>query len=54
MSEVINNFIESRSTEADKEVDAVNAPPHSIEAEQSILGGLLISGDNAYSWDDVG
>jgi replicative DNA helicase len=32
-------------------VDALRTPPHSIEAEQSVLGGLLI--DNR-SWDRVG
>ncbi|HEY5790112.1 MAG TPA: replicative DNA helicase [Gammaproteobacteria bacterium] len=31
-------------------VDALKVPPHSIEAEQSVLGGLLL--DNA-SWDRV-
>jgi len=35
----------------DRETAALKVPPHSIEAEQSILGGLLL--DNA-SWDTVG
>jgi replicative DNA helicase len=26
----------------DKQISALKVPPHSIEAEQSILGGLLI------------
>lgn len=37
----------------DREVESVSAPPHSIEAEQSILGGLLISGRNGNAWDEV-
>ncbi|RLA33289.1 MAG: hypothetical protein DRR03_07840, partial [Gammaproteobacteria bacterium] len=34
----------------DASLDALKVPPHSIEAEQSVLGGLLL--DNA-SWDEV-
>ncbi len=30
--------------------DALKVPPHSVEAEQSVLGGLMIDND---SWDDV-
>ncbi len=37
----------------DSEVAQVTAPPHSIKAEQSILGGLLISGTNGNAWDEV-
>ena len=36
---------------ADGQVESLRLPPHSIEAEQSVLGGLLLS--NA-SWDRVG
>jgi len=36
---------------SDKETDALKVPPHSIEAEQSVLGGLMI--DNS-TWDQVG
>ncbi|NCF11417.1 MAG: replicative DNA helicase, partial [Gammaproteobacteria bacterium] len=32
----------------DPSLDALKVPPHSIEAEQSVLGGLLL--DNS-SWD---
>ncbi|WP_310452574.1 replicative DNA helicase [Sulfuritalea sp.] len=35
----------------DSEVAALKLPPHSIEAEQSLIGGLLI--DNA-AWDRIG
>jgi replicative DNA helicase len=35
---------------ADREVQNVRTPPHSLEAEQSVLGGLLL--DNA-AWDRV-
>ncbi|MCF8177962.1 MAG: replicative DNA helicase [Sulfuritalea sp.] len=35
----------------DSQVAALKLPPHSIEAEQSLIGGLLI--DNA-SWDRIG
>ncbi|CAH0524580.1 replicative DNA helicase [Vibrio hippocampi] len=34
----------------DAQVDAIKVPPHSLEAEQSVLGGLLL--DNA-RWDTV-
>lgn len=34
----------------DTQVDAIKVPPHSLEAEQSVLGGLLL--DNA-RWDTV-
>lgn len=34
----------------DAQVDAIRTPPHSIEAEQSVLGGLLL--DNA-AWDRI-
>ncbi|HRE13080.1 MAG TPA: replicative DNA helicase [Usitatibacteraceae bacterium] len=36
---------------SDGQVESLRLPPHSIEAEQSVLGGLLLS--NA-SWDRVG
>ena len=39
------------SRPADGQVESLRLPPHSIEAEQSVLGGLLLS--NA-SWDRVG
>ncbi len=38
------------NTRPDPQVDALRVPPHSIEAEQSVLGGLLL--DNA-AWDRI-
>src|SRR5258706_4824825 len=35
----------------DDEVERLRIPPHSIEAEQSVLGGLLL--DNS-AWDKAG
>ena len=34
----------------DPQLDALKVPPHSIEAEQSVIGGLLL--DNA-AWDRI-
>lgn len=38
------------SSNKDKQVAAVKMPPHSIEAEQSVLGGLMLDND---AWDRV-
>ena len=38
------------NTPADKQLEYLRVPPHSIEAEQSVLGGLLL--DNA-AWDRI-
>jgi replicative DNA helicase len=38
------------NTRTDPQLDALRIPPHSIEAEQSVLGGLLL--DNA-AWDRI-
>jgi replicative DNA helicase len=37
--------------DGDAQVEALKIPPHSIEAEQAVLGGLLL--DNA-AWDKIG
>ena len=37
-------------TPVDPQIDALRLPPHSLEAEQSVLGGLLL--DNS-AWDRV-
>ncbi|MFA5521890.1 MAG: replicative DNA helicase [Castellaniella sp.] len=37
-------------TESDPQLDYLRVPPHSVEAEQSVLGGLLL--DNA-AWDRI-
>ena len=34
----------------DFQVDGLKVPPHSIEAEQSVLGGLMLDNER---WDDV-
>jgi len=36
---------------SDQAVDAIKLPPHSVEAEQAVLGGLLL--DNS-AWDKIG
>ncbi|HVK94099.1 MAG TPA: replicative DNA helicase [Noviherbaspirillum sp.] len=49
----MNNRADYRSERAgrpDPQLDALRVPPHSIEAEQSVLGGLLL--DNA-AWDRI-
>ncbi|MCH9639321.1 MAG: replicative DNA helicase [Betaproteobacteria bacterium] len=40
----------SISIELDQQVDSFKTPPHSIETEQSVLGGLML--DN-HSWDKI-
>ena len=42
---------DSSSTRPDDEVSKLRIPPHSVEAEQSVLGGLLL--DNS-AWDRAG
>ena len=34
----------------DERADGLRVPPHSIEAEQAVLGGLMLSGE---AWDKV-
>ncbi|HVF64247.1 MAG TPA: replicative DNA helicase [Casimicrobiaceae bacterium] len=41
------------SVDRDPQVDALKLPPHSIEAEQSVLGGLLLDNDAADRIGDV-
>ena len=38
------------NSRADPQIDSLRVPPHSIESEQSVLGGLLL--DNA-AWDRI-
>ena len=38
------------NTPADPQLEYLHVPPHSIEAEQSVLGGLLL--DNS-AWDRI-
>lgn len=39
-----------KSKPRDLQVDSLKLPPHSIEAEQSVLGGLMLDAD---AWDKV-
>ncbi|OLQ85086.1 replicative DNA helicase [Vibrio ponticus] len=39
-----------RRNKTDAQVDAIKAPPHSLEAEQSVIGGLLLDNER---WDTV-
>ncbi len=50
MSAVLSTFDDSRYT-PDKQIAQLRIPPHSIEGESSVLGGLLL--DNG-AWDRVG
>ena len=51
MSTVFNLPLQSGADPRDDEVARLRIPPHSIEAEQSVIGGLLI--DNS-AWDRAG
>lgn len=44
------NFKKKSPAERDKQVDQLRVPPHSLEAEQSVLGGLLLDNE---MWDRV-
>jgi replicative DNA helicase len=50
MSAVFSNF-ENTLPETDRQVAQLRIPPHSLEAESSVLGGLLL--DNS-AWDRIG
>jgi replicative DNA helicase len=41
----------SRAVPGDAQIESLRLPPHSVEAEQAVLGGLLLSNP---SWDRVG
>ena len=43
-------FATQRVGVADTQVELIKLPPHSVEAEQSVLGGLLL--DNT-AWDKI-
>ncbi|WP_370636004.1 replicative DNA helicase [Paralcaligenes sp. KSB-10] len=43
-------MLDSKTTGGDPQLDYLRVPPHSVEAEQSVLGGLLL--DNA-AWDRI-
>jgi replicative DNA helicase len=41
----------SRSVPGDAQIESLRLPPHSVEAEQAVLGGLLLSNS---SWERIG
>ncbi len=43
-------FAKVKPFKRDKQVDELKVPPHSLEAEQSVLGGLLLDNE---AWDRV-
>jgi len=44
------NKQQTDARERDPQVAGLKVPPHSIEAEQSVLGGLMLDNER---WDDV-
>ncbi len=44
------NFKKNFQSKGDKQLEQLRVPPHSLEAEQSVLGGLLLDND---TWDNV-
>ncbi|HQN14693.1 MAG TPA: DnaB-like helicase N-terminal domain-containing protein, partial [Quisquiliibacterium sp.] len=42
MSAILASNAEPGAPQGDREVAALRVPPHSIEAEQSVLGGLML------------
>ena len=51
MSAVFSSADPTSGSRPDDEVARLRIPPHSVEAEQSVLGGLLL--DNS-AWDRAG
>ena len=43
-------FAKEKQFIKDKQIDELKIPPHSLEAEQSVLGGLLLDNE---TWDRV-
>lgn len=44
------NVDEARNTQRDRQMEGLKMPPHSLEAEQSVLGGLMLDNER---WDNV-
>lgn len=44
------NKPQTDARDRDPQVAGIKVPPHSIEAEQSVLGGLMLDNER---WDDV-
>ena len=51
MSAIVSHIGSTHADFRDDEVARLRVPPHSVEAEQSVLGGLLL--DN-WAWDRAG
>src|SRR5512147_23461 len=46
-----DRFPRSGSVPGDAQIESLRLPPHSVEAEQAVLGGLLLSNS---AWDRIG
>src|SRR4051812_13245071 len=46
-----DRFARSGAISGDSQIESLRLPPHSVEAEQAVLGGLLLSNS---SWDRIG
>jgi replicative DNA helicase len=46
-----DRFARSGSVPGDAQIESLRLPPHSVEAEQAVLGGLLLSNS---AWDRIG
>src|SRR3954471_3669341 len=44
-------FARSGAVSGDAQIESLRLPPHSVEAEQAVLGGLLLSNS---AWDRIG
>ncbi len=51
MPSVTDRFARAGSVPGDAQIESLRLPPHSVEAEQAVLGGLLLSNS---SWDRIG
>lgn len=43
-------MVDNKFTSRDRSIDSLNIPPHSIQAEQSVLGGLMLDNQR---WDTI-
>jgi len=46
-----DRFARAGSIPGDAQIESLRLPPHSVEAEQAVLGGLLLSNS---AWDRIG
>ncbi|QJC28010.1 replicative DNA helicase [Enterobacteriaceae endosymbiont of Plateumaris braccata] len=47
---IVNNLIKKSKFRKDFDIEGIKLPPHSLEAEQSILGGLMLDNNR---WENV-